>query len=733
MQNFRRSISILSAIGLTVFSGVQPLQAEEAVAQAEDLSLEDIFNLEVVTASKTKEKLGTAPGTILVVTEEDIIKNGYMNLKDVLRNLPSVMAVDSQFVLLGGQRGLNSNFSQTLLLINGREMQSLVFGESNINRHFSTQNIKRIEVIQGPGSALYGANALVGVINIITKNGSPDYEGSSVSVEAGNYNTKAYSLNFGKKLGDLRVGGALRLETSDTYDFSRYYTTPLFPGADPKTVTMLDGDTYEYSNRSRFLPLSFRVDYKGFYAGRESYQFETRYGLLHGSLDKQSEMRRQFQSMDYVGYQGEIFSNTELTVEYQHSLEKFTGYEFWFDSCLYNGDGDWCGSPLGIGYIPDYPTADGGSHANGDRPPQQFVYDWMQWYYSNEWGPGSMRDRAYVQLMHKFREEGSVIWGLVGDQVDLRADPGSSYEYIPPLLDDEPANDNYNRRLFFKQQKYSAYLQFKDRYSVFGRPLYVTLGGRYDHQSIYGGVSTLRSGLVYGLFDKTNLKFMFGQAFREPTIYEYGSLGADAPDLSTKPSHVNTFELGLNHSFSSKIQFSTVAFVNEVTDYIRFAGGDNNTFVNDKEPFYTSGLESSLFLKPITGMTADFGHAWVDSRSSEFKGASAHNLNIYEHRINGGVSYDFWDKMMVGIRGNFFSAVNASARSSGEIIRLGGGTIWDMTVGVRAFKLAGVSWNLTGSVRNLFDRDLAMPTITGESDFIPMAGREYVARLTAEF
>ena len=190
---------------------VGAVAAQEAEPSREELlfiNLEKILNVDIVTASKISEESFLAPGTVYVITEEEIHRNGWRFLQDALKSVPSVYLYDPHSWVWGGQRGLVSNFSQTLLMINGREMNNLIASEGFISRQFSTHNIKRIEVMASPGSALYGANALAGVINIITKEVPPDYSGGEVSIGAGSFDSFAYDFVFGHSWDGLKIGAS---------------------------------------------------------------------------------------------------------------------------------------------------------------------------------------------------------------------------------------------------------------------------------------------------------------------------------------------------------------------------------------------------------------------------------------------------------------------------------------------------------------------------------------------
>lgn len=141
-----------------------------------DFSLEDIFDLEVEIASKQSEPLAEAPGVVSVLTEAEIKTYGARTLYDLLERIPAINNVFTtginRTVIRGGD-GFTSIF-HILLLIDGRPLRAANGNVAvyNPTMTFPINIIKRIEIIRGPGSVLYGTNAFEGVINVITKKDS---------------------------------------------------------------------------------------------------------------------------------------------------------------------------------------------------------------------------------------------------------------------------------------------------------------------------------------------------------------------------------------------------------------------------------------------------------------------------------------------------------------------------------------------------------------------------------
>jgi outer membrane receptor protein involved in Fe transport len=126
---------------------------------------------QVVSVSKTSESLREAPATVVVLTAEDIRRRGYIDFEQVLHDLPGfdISLMNGSDYSLVYQRGFNSpQNDRLLLLIDGVEQNDLTFGTPYFSRQYSLSNIDRIEVIYGPASTMYGANAYTGLIDIIT-------------------------------------------------------------------------------------------------------------------------------------------------------------------------------------------------------------------------------------------------------------------------------------------------------------------------------------------------------------------------------------------------------------------------------------------------------------------------------------------------------------------------------------------------------------------------------------
>ena len=214
--------AVLFAAALLLALGSSAL-AQEPAGGILDLSLEDLLNVEVTSVSRRAQALRDAPSAIHVATAEDIRRTGATSIPEALRIVPGVQVsqLDSSRWAVS-IRGFNNRFNDKLLvMIDGRSVYTPVFsGVYWEAQDIMIEDIERIEVIRGPGGAMWGSNAVNGVINIITKAAS-ETQGGLLSAWGGTQDA-ATALRYGGKAGDglhYRVNGRFRrgrpsLETS---------------------------------------------------------------------------------------------------------------------------------------------------------------------------------------------------------------------------------------------------------------------------------------------------------------------------------------------------------------------------------------------------------------------------------------------------------------------------------------------------------------------------------------
>jgi iron complex outermembrane recepter protein len=184
-----------------------PLPANPA-EELGGMSLEQLANVQVTSVSKSVEPLRTAPAAIYVISHDDIMRSGATSIPEALRLAPNLEVTQlsaSDYVIsargFGGSPGAQNFSDKLLVLIDGRSVYSPLYSGVYLDaQDVMLQDVDRIEVISGPGATLWGANAMNGVINIITRSAEVT-DGTLVSAAAGTMERNA-AVRYGGRLDD---------------------------------------------------------------------------------------------------------------------------------------------------------------------------------------------------------------------------------------------------------------------------------------------------------------------------------------------------------------------------------------------------------------------------------------------------------------------------------------------------------------------------------------------------
>jgi outer membrane receptor for ferrienterochelin and colicins len=214
----------------------------------------------VSSVSKKAEDIRRAPATISVISKEEIIKRGYTDLIEVLADLPGfdISMLYGVNYANAYQRGLRTTtMEKTLLLIDGVEENDLWTNTADISRQYPITNIKRIEVIYGPASTMYGPNAFVGVINVITKYADDIISqgknfGMHINTGFGSYNSKYADITMAYKKNIFSAIFTARHYASDRHDMSSQsffdYNTNVYNAINYKSIMDIKTNAQSYIN-----------------------------------------------------------------------------------------------------------------------------------------------------------------------------------------------------------------------------------------------------------------------------------------------------------------------------------------------------------------------------------------------------------------------------------------------------------------------------------------------------
>jgi outer membrane receptor for ferrienterochelin and colicin len=311
---------------------IDQLQKLKAVGVSTDL--EKLINSLIGVASKKPLSGRESPSIVTLITEEEIKNSGARDLIDLLNMVPGMdFGMDVEGVIGIGIRGNWAHEGKVLLLLDGQEMNEVLFGTTQFGNHVSVDQIKRIEIIRGPGSAIYGGYAEYGVINIITKDGG-DINGITAVATYGqmqrSFARRNVSLSGGFKKGnfDLSIAGSVgEAKRSDQVYYDLYggsYDMNKYSSTNPMNLNV---GLKIKSFSTRFILDNYAIrSADGYDAVREPYwgKFNSKFCELKYEL----KLGRKLTITPKINYKNQVPWNTEgdsITEPYYKIVDRYTG------------------------------------------------------------------------------------------------------------------------------------------------------------------------------------------------------------------------------------------------------------------------------------------------------------------------------------------------------------------------------------------------------------------------
>ncbi|HXR15355.1 MAG TPA: TonB-dependent receptor [Terriglobales bacterium] len=200
----RNAICLLAIFAITAIA-----MAQQETKDLSEASLEELTNIQVYSASKHMQSATEAPASVTVVTADEIQKYGYRNLADILRSVPGFYVTydrDYTFVGVRGFGRLGDWNSRILVLIDGHRSNNNVLGQAMLGNEFlvDVDMIERVEIVCGPSSSLYGANAFFAVINVVTRT-TKQVKDWELSFQTGSFGTDEGRATYGHQFHNLGV------------------------------------------------------------------------------------------------------------------------------------------------------------------------------------------------------------------------------------------------------------------------------------------------------------------------------------------------------------------------------------------------------------------------------------------------------------------------------------------------------------------------------------------------
>lgn len=617
-------------LGILLFPGIIFGQdvPNGSVDNLYDVSIDDLLNVGIVSASKKKQSVTDAPATAYVITELQIKERGYRTLIDVLEEIPEVEIQrnsnpEQRNVI--SVRGLAGS-EKLLILQNGVRITPPTGDTYVISYNYNLDHVRRVEVILGPASALYGVDAFAGIVNIVTVNQEGD-QNKEIMVRAGggSYFTTDNSVLVTGKVDKIKFYVSGNGYYSDEPNYAEVYP-----------------DDYSWYN-NQFVP-NGKVVESPFY--NDIYDIGYFQRNAGASFEGDSISREFAMPTSAVNINGEVTMD-KFTIGGHYNMERH--------SSSYGVDSKYA-APARDAFVKQSLLALYVKHRY-----QSFNKKWnlqtmvAGHFYetnagSNFQGSSSRWQRGYIYSRGQtFRLEENFDYAI---SKKLFFVAGGSFEYLTALprtgLSPKPIEPNepfalqdiyfigaagydpyqtgdvaFNENIAIRQDFYE--LRYNN-YGGYGQLQYTPLkwmdiyaGGRVDYNTRFGSTFNPRIGVVLSPAEKLRLKLLYGEAYLAPSpkkAYEqngafFGASGSTLfadyfrvvnPDL--QPEKLRTMEMGASYTLNKAVSLSIDGFYNIVEDYIDFFGSAPDSVGPDN--ISATRLETSVNLGNLNSYGGSF-------------------------------------------------------------------------------------------------------------------------------
>ncbi len=625
-----------------------------------DLSLEELMQLEVETATGRSEKISEAPANIIVISQEDIKKRGYTELSEILSDLPGMDIIRpyGDFYVRNYWRGFRNIIgSPYLVMVDGIETNSLYFNDPEGFTAMPVSNIKQIEIVYGPASSIYGANAAMGVINIITKQ-----DDNTNGLKVNSFTTTGFgNKQWLSKIADMNIffkKDKFRMSFTGRFDFtnmnSKYINEYEWTSNQYSNDTLLWGDFLNNSNfgGNQQLPRkNYAFDLRTYYGGTE---FGVQYFKQHTSWGMTYPTDKYLTNQQWI--------EPELSIYLRHN-ENLS---------------DNISSKTLLQYRQSNVAPGSSSIANygGDAP--LLFYEYWQLF-----------NQAFV-LKQDFDFSYKVInasAGITYSHIDL----SKSYDYVtgpgvtpqnfelsvynfPEIPQFYPKM--YNRVISEESGVYSNFtlniheLKFMPNFVKINNNQLI-LGTRLDYNSVYGWANTYRMGYV-GNYNKMTVKLLYGEAFQEPPANMlYTTFEGRESTSSLKPENSTTSEFNLNYTMEKFSIGSSVYLVRVDNAIIQLDGKAQNA--GKRNVIGTDNYARLIF--PIIDVgNIDFWvyYSYIQGEEEKFDDnndkITVEIGDLARHKAKTGIVFSSLKYLNVGIFGRWISQRNTVESNPVDVV-----------------------------------------------------------------
>ncbi len=656
-----------------------------------------------VTATRQAESLQDVPANVQVITEKDIKSRNVQTASDAVAMATGVSASNSVEGTVN-LRGYNSK--NVLVLVDGQQMNTAWNGDVDWNM-IPVDNIRKIEVVSGGQSALYGGRAVGGVINIMTKTQKENGVHGNALVSYGSHNTwkQAYSVS-GKK-DKVTWGTFYESKSTDGWND---YTPSAVSGASKDGNHIISDKTDAKGNKlmGNRGPKSVMSENYGFNLG---YDFndaqKLTYKYTHANYTwKYNNPTSWVEKNGIVSWPAIDFADSTMSSFY--GTKGWRAYDM--HSLTYNDQKNKVHAHFGLtNYTRDGYTQPGASKgtldSNFDGSGKKSSYPSKSWDFdlNKRWNWGDhtvLFGGSYGQ--DKFSQ-------VVLNNISNWKSWNSAYK-----------KDSKDQRLGGKDKNWALYVQ--DKWN-FAPKWNAYIGGRYDRYTKYDGysqyvgqdVNTFGStsygkfspklSLDYGINENTNVYVSYGKSFNPPILYqvyrftEKGTIYRPNPSL--EPEITDNWELGVKAKVAKKTDITADAFYAKTKDYIYAQTlADKSKQYQNVGDAKTHGFEIALNHHHSDAWTSYINYTWQTGTITENGKTEKKNCDIPRHLLHLGTTYNK-DAWTVNVDGMFISDRTETGMQSGHFKARDAYFLLNLNTNYQFTK----NFSMQFAVENLLDRD----------------------------
>lgn len=690
--------------------GAAPASGGPSQGSLFELGLDDLLDMKVVTAaSGFEQSLEDAPASVTILDAEEWQAMGATELFEALQHVPGLHITKMQTAVSNNRpmvRGLSGTFGQQiLLLIDGVPFRHFRDGGSFWGQRIPLNAFQRIEIIRSPGSAIYGADAVGGIINLVTHK-SGDMPGR-LTARGGNHESGQGELSGGGRLlgGHWDVAFAVQVSEGDR---SRWVEADLQTQIDATVGTNVSRapgpmeDRYEiYSLRAQWERGNWGVRYFNWY----NREIGTGAGVSQ-VLDPGGEVRQQAQTLvvDY-DWSDLVVGDMKLKVIGHKVNSRLQSTLFPAGSVLpIAEDGNIDFSSTRLVSFPDGVKGVPGNDDHAYAVQLDHIFEVAQDHLLR-WSVGYEHMEIHVFEDKNFGPgvlppDATVVDGT------LTSVTGTPYIYLP-----DKTRDTY-------------YLALQDQWRI-SDSLNATLGARYDHYSDFGSTFNPRLGLVWQGSKRLTVKSFLGSAFRAPSFVDlYTQNNPTAmgnPDLKSESIRTLDGGLGLSYLFSSQLHGEMNVFRYKADNIIAFVPSDGVQRAENSGELKVWGLEAQMNWRSGKGFGVEFNWSWLDDYTASHVDVSAVPRQMAN--LTGHWRSHHWHW--------YLGAKWVADRERGpqdprpaidDYLWVNSRVQWHLH-----------NWSLALTCQNLFDEDAREPSNGYIPGDYPLAGRHWLLEASYEF